>query len=299
MKIFKHLSANSIKLKSFDFLRELSMEAYLIENQNILSLDEDEFEKVRVICDELPLINARKSKDSDGRIDLLVKYPTVETLGIVELKRGEIGLGNIDQLKDYFLEKNQILKSENIKDEIDDMPNINWIGILAGTSISTDLVKAINDGYLIDLGNEEKIPLAALTIKRFRSDDGQIFVITDVYFNSNKSLKDLTKYNFKGKEYSKRKLVLAVIRDFTKKNATITFAELLKKFPNKIQGSYGVFKTKEEALEINSKSGDRFFCEDENIIQLQDCSIAVCSQWGKDNILKFIETSIKLGISIT
>ena len=46
MKIFKQITANNIALKAYSFIKELAMEAYLIENQDILSLDDDNFNEV-------------------------------------------------------------------------------------------------------------------------------------------------------------------------------------------------------------------------------------------------------------
>jgi len=86
MKILKHLTANDLKIDDFPFLRELSMEAYLIENPSVLALEEDGFnyeDGPEVIADELVLPNGRISKEGDGRIDLLVKYSEAETLGII------------------------------------------------------------------------------------------------------------------------------------------------------------------------------------------------------------------------
>lgn len=48
MQLFKHLTANNIKLMQYNFLRELSMEAYLIENKNVLILDNDNFSDIGV-----------------------------------------------------------------------------------------------------------------------------------------------------------------------------------------------------------------------------------------------------------
>jgi hypothetical protein len=59
MKIYKHLTANAINLVPFDFLRELSMEAYLIENPMVLTLDNDGFEDVEILEDELTISSGR------------------------------------------------------------------------------------------------------------------------------------------------------------------------------------------------------------------------------------------------
>ena len=39
MQIYKHITANNIQLRPMHFQRELSMMAYLIENEGVLALD--------------------------------------------------------------------------------------------------------------------------------------------------------------------------------------------------------------------------------------------------------------------
>jgi phosphotransferase system IIA component len=48
MQIFRHLTINDVQLEEFPFKRELSMEAYLIENEGVLSLDANTFNNVDI-----------------------------------------------------------------------------------------------------------------------------------------------------------------------------------------------------------------------------------------------------------
>lgn len=298
MKIYRHLTANALNLEEFDFQRELSMEAYLIENKKILALDKDLFTEVEIICDELSILKARKSKDTDGRIDLLVMYEESECLGLIELKKGEIGRENIEQLRDYLVERDQILKDKDVADACKDIKDPKWVGILAGTSISSELKKDIEDGFTIDIG-DVKIPLAALTIKRYRSDDGQFFVVTDTYFNSLKASKDFKKYKFNGIEYNKSRLVLAIVQAYVGDHSDLLFADLKKIFPDSLQGGYGVFTLRSET----SNKEKRYFCKDEEVIMLKDSVIAVSSQWGTNqqktgNFDKFLSHALTLNFKI-
>ena len=70
-QIYRHLTANHITLNAMPFLREIAMEAYLVENPDILALDNDELSTVRVVEAELAVPGGRRSKKGDGRIDLL------------------------------------------------------------------------------------------------------------------------------------------------------------------------------------------------------------------------------------
>ena len=46
MKLYRHFTANEEKIEEFAFKRELTMEAYLIENEGVLALDDDIFSDV-------------------------------------------------------------------------------------------------------------------------------------------------------------------------------------------------------------------------------------------------------------
>lgn len=104
-----------------------------------------------------------------------------------------------------------------------------------------------------------------------------------IKFNDSIRSRDHTKYNFNNNRYVKRRLVLAVVKQYVDDHPNTTFDELLEKFPKKLQGSLGVFK------EISQIQDDtRYFCKDNEIITLNDNTrIAVCNQWGKP-IIGFI-----------
>jgi hypothetical protein len=53
MKLLRHFTANEEQLEPFPFRRELSMEAYLIENEGVLALDDDVFSSVEIVEEEL------------------------------------------------------------------------------------------------------------------------------------------------------------------------------------------------------------------------------------------------------
>lgn len=294
MQILRHMTANNIQLEPMPFQRELSMEAYLIENEGVLALDPEIFNRVEIIETELTLKQGRKSKDTDGRIDILATY-SEEYIGVVELKYGELGQAHLNQLEDYLDQREQILK---------DYPNLvnkelsesaKWLGVLVGSSLNKELEKKLSDGYL----SRQSIPIAALTIRRYRGSDGQIYVVTDTYFNSRTSEKDYTKYSFDGKTFGKGRLVLAVIQKFVEDHPEITYSELAKAFPPETQGSLGVFVLKSEADKIYaSTSRKRHFIEPDEIVKLKDAVVAVCSQWGSRNIEKFLPVAKKYGFKI-
>ena len=114
-----------------------------------------------------------------------------------------------------------------------------------------------------------------------------------------KSSKDYTRYLFNGSEYNKRKLVLAVIKDWVSKHSPNSLSELLLAVPQEIR-SGGMFVPVSEARAIYERQGiDRHFLGEEEVIQFSDSTqYAISNQWGKGNIAKFITQARKLGYEI-
>ena len=244
MEIFRQITANNIELKEYPFLKELAMEAYLLENEEILKLDNNNFNDVTVLDAEIALKSGRKTSNRDGRIDILAKYG-MDYLAIVELKIHEINQDTLNQLEDYLSEREQLInKHPEFWTENDNPPQ--WIGLMIGTSISPELQRKLQDGYKTESG----ISIAGMVIRRFRGQTNEIYVIADTFFNYNYTNRDFSKFEFKGVIYNKSRLVNKVVKSYIEKNPTVTYAELEQTFPNWIQGSMGVFTTKENAQEI-------------------------------------------------
>ena len=272
MQLFKHFTANNIQLEPYPFRRELSMESYLIDNEGVLALDDDVFSNVEVLEAELTLKQGRTSKDTDGRIDILATY-SQEYIGIIELKLGQLEEIHLSQLEDYLKEKERLIREypEVLGEELVEQPK--WLGVLIGTSLNPQLADKINQGYKTDDG----VQIAALTIQRYRSSDGQIYVVTETFFDAKTSSRDHTKYSFNGqKNLGKAKLVLEVIRHYVQNHPSLSYSDLEKTFPKHLQGSYGVFVTVEQANEIYSRTKKkRHYLKPEEQIKLSDCVIIV------------------------
>lgn len=266
------------------------MEAYLIDNEGVLALDDDVFTNVEIVDAELNLKQGQKTKDADGRIDILATY-SQEYIAIVELKLGQLEDSHLQQIEDYLLARTQLLAQYPSILSVDSVPNPKWIGVLIGSSIESVLAEKLRQGYLTVQG----IPIAALTIQRFRGSDGSVLVTTDSYFKRPNS-KDTTQYLYEGKTLGKGRLVLAIVKRHVELNPAITFAELEKVFPKSCQGSAGVVATVDQANHIYSTSGrKRHFLAPEDVIQLQDVPAAVSSQWGTGNIDRLIKRAVELG----
>lgn len=283
MEIFRQITANNIELKEYPFLKELAMEAYLMENGDILKLDTQNFADVTILDAEIALKAGRKTSNRDGRIDILAQYG-LDYLAIVELKIHEINEDSLIQLEDYLTEREQIInRHPEFWEDSENKPN--WIGVLVGTSISPELQRKLHDGYQ----TKEGTPIAGMVIRRFRSSKNEIFVITDTFFKFNYTSRDFSKFEFKGETFNKSRLVNKVLKIFVEDNPEIGYADLEKIFPQYLQGSMGVFTSSEKAQEIFDRTGHkRHYVKSEELIKLSDSIIATCTQWGKGNIENFI-----------
>ncbi|MFT4903160.1 MAG: hypothetical protein ACI84S_000865 [Thalassomonas sp.] len=282
MEIFRQITANNIELKDYPFLKELAMEAYLMENEDILKLDTDNFAEITVLDAEIALKSGRRTSNRDGRIDILAKYG-VDYLAIVELKVEKINDATLNQLNDYLNEKEQILIKHPEFWTENEKPK--WIGVLVGTSISPELQRKLQDGFVTESG----IPIAGLIIRRFRSKRGEIFVVTDTFFKYNYTNRDFSKFDFKGITYNKARLVNKVLKTIIESKPNITYAELERLIPQNLQGSIGVFTTSENAQEIFDRTGHkRYYLKSEELIELSDSTIATSTQWGIGNIEPFV-----------
>ncbi len=289
MKLYKQITANNINLVSYPFKKELAMEAYLIENEEILALDDDNFTDVTVLDEEIALRKGRR--DRDGRIDILATYGA-EYLSIVELKLHEINEQSLMQLQSYLDQRQQILSVGEYWTEEQDPK---WIGVLVGTTISASLQEKLSNGY-----SYQEIPIAGITLNRYRSPDNHIFVVSDTYFKYQYSSKDYSKFRYQGELYNKGRLVNAVVRDYVDLHPAVTFAQLKEVFPKHVQGSFGVFDKISRAEEIYNRTGrKRYYLHDSETIHLIDGEIiATCNQWNPDNIARFIQQANNQGFKI-
>jgi hypothetical protein len=294
MNLYKHFSANNIELDPFDFKTELAMESYIIENENILQLES--YDTVGIIDYELPIKGGRKRNGTDGRIDLLALYDH-ECLGIIELKNDQLSMDHYDQLNDYFGAKEEIEKSH--PELIKNNKTLNWVGILVGTDIKDELRKKVENNELFI---QNDIPLVLIIIKRFRSKDGQMYIIADSVVSSKSKSFDHSKYIFNNQEYGKGRLALAVVKEYVRQNPDITLGGLQKIFDKKtLKTGYTVIAEYNNAKDIfeRSKGLKYHFLNEDEIIYLENGQkIAVCNDWTIYNIDNFIKVARNLGYKI-
>ena len=113
---------------------------------------------------------------------------------------------------------------------------------------------------------------------------------------TNSSNRDKSKYMFEGRVYAKNRLVLAIIKKYVADNNP-TYEKLCSVFDKSLQGSLGVVELYDNVIKI-SDAGKRFFIKEQDTIKLSDAKVAVCTQWGIFNIVKFITQAQALGYNI-
>jgi len=115
-----------------------------------------------------------------------------------------------------------------------------------------------------------------------------------------KPSKDKTKYVFAGKELAKARLVHAVVKQFCKDQSPSSFSEVQSAFPDGLQGSHGVVKRLEDALEIYERTGyKRFYIKPNEVLVAGNDNFATCNQWAATNITSFVNCALELGYEIS
>jgi 5-methylcytosine-specific restriction protein B len=112
--------------------------------------------------------------------------------------------------------------------------------------------------------------------------------------------RDNTKYRFNNDTYGKGRLVHAIVSQSIQKNKP-TVEQLRQAFPKELQGSFGVFYTEQEynaRKKISNDQTERFFTNTEDRLTTDGEQIFVCTEWGKDNVTKFVKHSKTLGFDI-
>ena len=126
-------------------------------------------------------------------------------------------------------------------------------------------------------------------------------VSTDQIKPKKSSNKDFSKYVYNGKTLGKGKLALAIVKEYADSQPGITFDKLKIIFPDDmIGGKSGVFVRDDEAKSIFENGNvKRHFLNDNELISLQDCKVAVSSQWGSHNINSILNKAKELNFNIT
>lgn len=236
-------------------------------------------------------------------VNLYVFLTPISSLDLEKLREPECSCKEYTQLNyqlivDFILEpalkRNITSKTEFIIKQ--------YLQSLSQPTIDKDNVE-YNQGLIMALGTEERNllnkfweknqKLILATLYAISSDKHQEEDVRDDVSSALSSLsnRDYSKFEFKGVVYNKSRLVNKVVKSYVEEYPTVTYAELEKAFPDWIQGSYGIFTTKENAQEKYKSTGykyKRFYIKVDELIELSDETIATCTEWGLSNITKFV-----------
>ena len=129
---------------------------------------------------------------------------------------------------------------------------------------------------------------------------GQSVVAQQAKRASAPSTGNYSKYNFEGKDYPKRRLVLAVVSAYLRDNPETKFEQLEDAFPKNLQGSFGVVRQVGAGLTDKDRK-KRFFSTPDDVLTLhkEQTKVVICGEWGLFNIPKFIERAQELGYVIS
>lgn len=123
---------------------------------------------------------------------------------------------------------------------------------------------------------------AALNIKLSIFDNVEAGVSTEL---PARGCKPRAVFSLNGRSpQDKRNSVLSVVKAYIQNHPRATFNELLRNFPNRLQGSYGVIKSLDEIEERRNRGqqvDNRYFLDPQDILTSADgVQFAVSNQWG-------------------
>lgn len=143
---------------------------------------------------------------------------------------------------------------------------------------------------------EKRIDFLSIQMSRmmFKSEASSTAVSTTC---RSLSKRDVTKYKFKGKLYCKRRIAYVCVMTYIQENNIKEYNDVIKVFPDYLQGSLGVVKPIELA-EKYANAHRRYYFADDDIIYLSGRQYVVCSQWEKKNIHRILSVAQELGYDI-
>lgn len=199
---------------------------------------------------------------------------------------------------DFALDTRIILVSSNFSKEL--TTSVMWLN---SKDIDIKCVRLIpyNDNGKIIIDIQQIIPLPEAESYQIK-----IKQQTEERREAKKTSRDYTKYIFKDQTYNKRKLVLAVIKDWVSQNVPNSLADLQKTFPNNLRTGGknlrggNLYATLQEALEVYDRQGiHRYFTGKNEILTFEgEGDFAISNQWGKGNIERFIFHAKSVGYEI-
>lgn len=335
---YKQLVANNLVMEESPFPSELSMEAFLIDNPQVLAFgtkdkkkSKDDFETPKIIgceisfkkgeddTDARKFRGTKKSDDNHSRLDILVQYGKYE-FAVLELKNIKVSKKALYQLSCYLTaeRRREIIEyvcklyddDEDYKylgdaDELDKVLN-SFTGILVGPSLTDDVEQVVLSGDKGDEWPSGVKQLKAITVNRFRNDRGDLFVFATKYEPQKKSGNTTAKYSFNGESgLGMGQLVMKVVEYYVKSvDPNVTVEGLKSVFPDKLQGGFGVFRELAAAQAKNNELNDKGtkytrYNTAHPIVLADGTQVAITNQWyGEQSTQKNISKFIEAANSL-
>jgi hypothetical protein len=295
--------------------------------------------QIEVICPDCLVLSEEFSEwdDSRRRIDLLAVDKSAN-LVVVELKRNETGehmdlqairyaamvstltfKRAVEIYKDYLSKSGLLEDAEQTllgflgwDEPLEDDFALEVRITLVSSDFSKELTTAVmwlnerdldircvrlipyrhNEDVLVDVQQVIPLPEAERYQIRIREQ-------SDERREARRSGRDYTRYIFLGTIFNKRKLVLAVIKEWIKINKPQNLESLLAAFPQETRRG-GLFVPFEEAKQIYDRQQiARHFISEEEVITFASGGVyAISNQWGSGNMERFIGRARSLGFQI-
>jgi hypothetical protein len=308
-------------------LTELKNTSYTLEGLNErYDLQEAIKNNIKILAPDCLIISEEFSdwEDSKRRIDLLA-IDKQANLVVIELKRDDIGahmelqalryaamistmsFAKACECYDKYLKKNGL--DVNAKDAILDFIELEETELVDfgkdirivlasanfGKELTTTAIWLRDKGVDIRcvrltpynfkgeilINAEQIIPVPELEEYQVRFREKR----TEQIVSSQKSEKDYSEYKYNDVIYNKRRLALELFTDWINKHNPANFHELKNKLGK-------VLKSRTIALanEISKEREDRFYIQEDNLIELPSGElVAISNQWGIGNINRLLD----------
>lgn len=318
MSLYSMLDKNLTELKNTSYTLEGLNERY--------DLQEAIKNNIKILAPDCLIISEEFSdwEDSKRRIDLLA-IDKQANLVVIELKRDDIGahmelqalryaamistmsFAKACECYDKYLKKNGL--DVNAKDAILDFIELEETELVDfgkdirivlasanfGKELTTTAIWLRDKGVDIRcvrltpynfkgeilINAEQIIPVPELEEYQVRFREKR----TEQIVSSQKSEKDYSEYKYNDVIYNKRRLALELFTDWINKHNPANFHELKNKLGK-------VLKSRTIALanEISKEREDRFYIQEDNLIELPSGElVAISNQWGIGNINRLLD----------
>ena len=236
-----------------------------------------------------------------------------------ESKRGERVFDEKVQLYQSMLDTvGEMLKDGTIsKDEINKLPfpliRLSMLGSDETIEAFKDVNKELNSIYastdnddvvLSDNQKQDVYQLLARFASKCRLDleigdeagDKLIQSTVDTITSTGKKKRDMTKFSFDGTDYPKNRYIFKVVKNFADENPGMSLEEFSQKVPRSTDFRKDLWKTYEEAKEVEERDRKRHYSKPDEVIKLKDETICITSGQDQKATLLWIELFRKNGL---